>query len=324
MSDSACLFSETSSVRVVWGVYGKCSLNCRHCSVSKEDYSNPGIDKYGPVIKDMKTSGVDTIYMSGGEPLLWKHSLDFVKFVKENRIAAAMGTNGTELNKGVVEKLSDLGIDKIFLSLDSHKEDVHNYLRGENVFRKAVKGMELLDEHGVYTRVDSVLWRENYNNLDDFVEFCKDKGAEEMAFAWPVRLGNAIRNPDILIPEEKYFEVGQNLKSLKEKHSNEIKISYHRFEKFDSDCKGCSGGRRIFYLDWKGRLSPCFWISNIDSEFFTKENVFDKDFSRLKEDETIEKFIKTEEKRKEGFGPGCPAICKIYNNDIYSKDPLLV
>ena len=61
----------------------------------------------------------------------------------------------------------------------------------------------------------------------------------------------------------------------------------------------------------------------IDSEFFTKESVFEKGFSRLKEDETIESFIKMEENRKERFGPGCPAICKIYNKDFNSKDPLL-
>ena len=324
MRNPICLFSESSGIRIVWGVYGKCSLNCKHCSVTKEDYKNPEIEKYEPTLKDMKSLGVDTIYISGGEPLLWKDIFDFIKLVKENDITATLGTNGTELNQRNVEKLSVIGIDKIFLSLDSHKEEVHNFLRGRDVFRRTLNGLKLLNEHKIYTRIDCVLWKENYKNIEEFVNFCKDNDAEEVAFAWPVRVGNATINPNILIPEEEYIEVGRNLKDLKEKYSNEIKISYHRFENFDSDCKGCNGGRRIFYLDWKGRLSPCFWISNIDSRFFTKGSVFDKGFSRLRADETIESFIKMEEKRKEDFGPGCPAICKIYNKSFSSKDPLLV
>jgi MoaA/NifB/PqqE/SkfB family radical SAM enzyme len=321
MRNPICLFSESSGIRIVWGVYGKCSLNCKHCSVTKEDYKNPEIEKYEPTLKDMKSLGVDTIYISGGEPLLWKDIFDFIKLVKENGIMATLGTNGTELNQRNVEKLSVIGIDKIFLSLDSHKEEVHNFLRGRDVFRRTLNGLKLLNEHKIYTRIDCVLWKENYKNIEEFVNFCKDNGAEEVAFAWPMKIGNAITNPDILIPETEYLETGIRLKSLKEKYS-EINISYHRFENFDSRCQGCNGGRKIFYLDWRGRLSPCFWISALNPEFFTKDSIFENKFSKLKESETNKGFIQMEERRKEKFGSGCPAICKVYNGNFHSKDPL--
>lgn len=323
MRNPICLFSESSGIRIVWGVYGKCSLNCKHCSVTKEDYKNPEIEKYEPTLKDMKSSGVDTIYISGGEPLLWKDIFDFIKLVKENGIMATLGTNGTELNQRNVEKLSEIGIDKIFLSLDSHKEEFHNFLRGRDVFRRTLNGLKLLNEHKIYTRIDCVLWKENYKNIEEFVNFCKDNGAEEIAFAWPMKIGNAATNPDILIPESEYLETGRRLKSLKEKYS-EINISYHRFESFDSRCQGCNGGRKIFYLDWRGRLSPCFWISALNPEFFTKDSIFENKFSKLKESEMIKGFIQIEERRKEKFGSGCPAICKIYNGNFSSKDSLLL
>jgi MoaA/NifB/PqqE/SkfB family radical SAM enzyme len=271
----------------------------------------------------MKSSGVDTIYISGGEPLLWKDIFGFIKLVKENGIMATLGTNGTELNQKNVEKLSEIGIDKIFLSLDSHKEEVHNFLRGRDVFRRAVNGLELLNKHKIYTRIDSVLWKENYKDIEEFVNFCKNKGAEEVAFAWPMKVGNATINPEILVPESEYLETGKKLKSLKDKCSNEINISFHRFENFDSRCQGCNGGRKIFYIDWRGRLSPCFWISAIDSEFLTKDNVFENKFSKMKESEIIKNFVQMEARRKSNFGPGCPATCKVYNGNFYSKDTLL-
>jgi hypothetical protein len=38
----------------------------------------------------------------------------------------------------------------------------------------------------------------------------------------------------------------------------------------------------------------------------------------------IKGFIQIEERRKEKFGSGCPAICKIYNGNFSSKDSLLL
>ncbi|NIO44768.1 MAG: hypothetical protein GTN36_04420 [Candidatus Aenigmarchaeota archaeon] len=168
-----------------------------------------------------------------------------------------------------------------------------------------------------------MLWKRNYKNLEEFVKFCKSKNIEEIAFAWPIKIGNAAKNPDIFIPEEEYLETGRNLKLLKKKYSNKINISYHRFEHFNSNCRDCNGGRKIFYINWRGQLSPCFWISAIKPEFFTKKNVFENNFSILKNGRIVKKFIKMKEDRKKIFNLGCPAICKIYNKKFYSKDPLL-
>lgn len=322
--NQACLFSESPNVRFVWGVYGKCNLNCRHCAVPtlKENYKNPKIEKYEPVLKDMKSSGVDTIYVSGGEPLLWEDIFEFIKLAKKNEITVTLGTHGAGLTKRKIKRLSEANIDKVFVSLDSPKEEIHNFFRGGKVFKKTIAGLEELADSDIYTRIDSILWKENYKHLEEFVNFCKNKGSEEITFAWPVKVGKAAKNPNILPPAEKYLDIGKELKFLKGKYSDEIKISYHRFENFGPGCKRCGGGEKIFYLDWKGRLSPCFWVSAVEPEFFTSGSVFKEKFSSLKKDETIKKFINIKEEREKTFGPGCPAICKIYNEDFYSKDPL--
>jgi len=59
-------------------------------------------------------------------------------------------------------------------------------------------------------------------------------------------------------------------------------------------------------------------------DLFTERNIFEEEFSSLPEDPAIQEFRKIEERRYEKFGPGCPAVCKIYNKTIYSKDPLLL
>lgn len=317
--EDACLFSRSRGIRVVWGVYGNCTLNCGHCAVAMEDYRNPEIGKYGKVLEGMGLSGVDNIYISGGEPLLWKDVFGFVEKAGENGIFTTLGTNGTCLG-GSAEKLREAGIGKVFISLDSHEEDVHDYLRGPGVFRKAMGGLGELKEWGIPARADCIIWKRNYRKLDEFVDFCERKGFEEIAFAWPVDIGKI--GSDILPPRGEYFEIGSKLESLRKESG--IKISYHRFGRFGKECGDCPGGEKIFYLDWRGRLSPCFWLSSLDpGRFSTEESVFEEDFSDLKKSGRIHRLLSDKAERRSEFGPGCPAMCIAHNGEFRSRDPCL-
>ena len=106
------------------------------------------------------------------------------------------------------------------------------------------------------------------------------------------------------------------------KYSDQIKVSYHRFDFFDDSCKDCGGGEKILYINNEGRISPCFWISSIFPEFLTERNIFEEEFLELKNDIAIRNFMKKEKKRYGVFGPGCPAMCTISNDMFHSKDPL--
>lgn len=318
---SPCLSTETEGVRIIWGVKGKCNLKCKFCAADFEnkDIEHP-MSRYADVLKDMKESGIDTIYLSGGEPLLWEGIFDVIKFGKGYEIKMTLGTNGTILNEEKAKKLNESEIDKVFVSLDHYKKEKHDFLRGSGVFEQAVKGVKLLKDYEIYTRIDSIVWRENYQSLKEFVDFCEKLRVDEIAFAWPMKVGRATKNPEILPPEEKYFDIGKKLKELKE--NSNVKISYHRFEYLDKNCKNCSGGEKILYINPSGEISPCFWVGVLFPEFFTEKTVFGNNFSDLLEEEPVKKFIEMKEERYKQFGPGCPAVCSI-EKKIYSKDPLL-
>jgi MoaA/NifB/PqqE/SkfB family radical SAM enzyme len=170
--------------------------------------------------------------------------------------------------------------------------------------------------------VDSVIWKENYEHLDKFVDFCEKLGVDEIIFAWPIKVGKAAQNYHIIFPpEERYLSIGKKLEELKK--NKKIRVSYHRFAQFGDDCEDCLGGRKIFYINSVGNISPCFWISTLFSEFFTGKSIFEENLCDLLKEEAVEDFMKMEEERYKKFGPGCPAVCVIENGTFYSKDPLL-
>jgi len=325
--NSPCLFSEKDKIRIVWAIRSECNMKCKHCSANFRGEVREVIGKkedYFRVLTDMGKNGVGEIYFSGGEPLLLDSLFDVIKFGKENNIIMTTGTNGAILDEEKVKRLKEAGVDKVFVSLDSYEEEKHDFLRNGKVFKKAVKGIEYLKEYGIYTRVDSVIWKGNYEDLDNFVNFCQKLGVDEITFAWTMKVGRAIENDEVLPPKSAYFKVGEKLKELKRKY-NLPKISFHRFEYLNKEeCRDCPGGRKIFYISSAGKISPCFWINTLLPDFFTEKNIFEEKISNLFQDKKIKKFVEMEKKRYKYFGSGCPTMCLMENNKFNSKDPLLI
>jgi len=320
---SPCLSSTSKKIRVIWDITNKCNLKCKHCAVeSKKSSALQNLEKYFKALESMEEAGVDTVYLSGGEPLLFDYLYDLIDYGKRLGLEITIGTNGTLLNERSAKKLKDANIDRVFVSLDHWRKEKHDWLRGNGTFEKTINGIKLLKKYEVYTRIDSIVWKENYKELEKLVDFCKKLKADEIIFAWPVKVGSALKNYDYIFPpEEEYLKIGEKLEALRK--SKSIKVSYHRFRYFDESAKDCPGGRKIFYINGEGRISPCFWLSTM-LDLFTERNIFEEEFSSLLEDYNIQEFRKIEERRHEKFGPGCPAVCKIYNKTIYSKDPLLL
>ncbi|MEM5791167.1 MAG: radical SAM protein, partial [Candidatus Aenigmatarchaeota archaeon] len=257
----------------------------------------------------------------GGEPLLFEDIYELVKFGKKLGVNITLGTNGTLLNEEVVRKLRYSKIDKVFVSLDHWEKEKHEWLRGESVFEKTINGIELLKKYGIRVRIDSIIWKQNYDAIEKLVEFCEKLNVDEVMFAWPVKVGLAEKNYfQIFPPKEEYFSIGKKLKTIQK--CSKVKVSYHRFKYFSKNCKDCPGGEKIFYINPEGRVSPCFWISCL-LDLFSEKTVFEEKFLRLINDKSLEYFRKEKRKRYKQFGPGCPAICIIENGNLYSKDPLL-
>ncbi len=325
---SPCLFSESEGIRVVWGISHGCNLKCKHCAVEGGEgvfLAYESAEAYKEAIDSMKEGGVDAIYISGGEPLLHPHIYDIVRHAKDNDIYLSVGTNGYGLRDKEARELAKAGVDKVYVSIDHYEREKHDYLRSGEAFENAINAVRYLKNYGIPVRVDAIIWKENWDKLEDFVYFCMKHGVDEVIFAWPVKVGRAAKNAEIIIPpENEYLSVGKTLQGLKEKYEGTIDIKYHRFEPFGNDANNCKGGQKILYVDATGRLSPCFWMTCIQQEFFTEETVFNSGFRDLLNSSEIVQFREMKEERAKEYGPGCPALCAIENGDVFSRDPLFI
>ncbi len=125
-------FSRDKKPVVVWNVTRRCNLRCVHCYSHSEDRTYSGELSFAEgkaLIDDLAEFGSPVILFSGGEPLIRRDILDLIRYAVERGRRAVVSTNGTLITRPIAEKLKEIGLSYVGISLDGLKE-VHDAFRG--------------------------------------------------------------------------------------------------------------------------------------------------------------------------------------------------
>ncbi len=325
--ESPCLFTTVKGVRTTWEMTGSCPLKCPHCCIDASTSTKEcelTLEKSREVSDQLVEQGVNAIYVSGGEPIFWKPLPEYLKYSKNAGIKLiSIATSGISMDAANAKILKEAGADKVLISLDSHKEEVHDNFRGKRgIYNRAVSAINELRKEDIFVRVGTVVWSGNVDELENLTESMYKIGANEVAFSWMIKTGRAASHPEIFVPQKRYFEVGERLRNLKETWRGTLSINYHRFNEILDNSIGCQGGVKFLHIDPLGHMSPCSWITKLKPEYVSKGTIYTNSINDLINEGPLENFRKMAEKRESIYGPGCPAISLIENNSLYAKDPL--
>lgn len=129
----------------------KCMLECKMCQMWKSTSSSSEvtIEHWKKLIDSLKEVSDPNLQIQfvGGEPLLQESIFDLIKLANRNGFATTMTTNGFLINREIACQISESGLNSLVLSLDSIKEEVHDFLRGVNgVYERLMRGIDYLGE----------------------------------------------------------------------------------------------------------------------------------------------------------------------------------
>ncbi len=186
---------------VVKPVGPSCNLNCEYCFYleKKALFSPEGTYRMNDeVLRSFITSYITTqptpvveFVWQGGEPTLL--GIDFFKrvielqrvFAGEKIINNALQTNGTLLTDQWCAFLREHNF-MVGISLDG-PQDIHDRYRrdraGNGSFERGMRGLRLLQEHGVEYNVLASVARETASSPLDVYRFLRDSGVEFIQFA---------------------------------------------------------------------------------------------------------------------------------------------
>ena len=114
-----------------WCIESKCINNCIYCNNNKKD--SLSLENNKKVFDNISQLDIDSINISGGEPLLYRDLfllIDYIKSINSN-IKLLLSTNGMELSLNDYVNISNY-FDSLCLSIDSININT-NKLIGRNV-----------------------------------------------------------------------------------------------------------------------------------------------------------------------------------------------
>lgn len=146
ISDDCITFPRT----VYWECSRKCNFNCIHCYSSSENISFTGqlsLARVKKMIKELSLHGIEFLSIGGGEPLMYPHIIEVVKYATDNLVSIEISTNASLVTDDYITKLKASGLQFIQVSLDGASEDVYSKIRRGGNFSLVIENIKKLSRY---------------------------------------------------------------------------------------------------------------------------------------------------------------------------------
>jgi len=269
---------------VAWEVTRSCNLSCIHCRAAAEHgpYENElTTDECFKVLDDIVSFSAPIIIFTGGEPLLRPDIFDVVRYGSDLGLRCVMATNGSLIDEPTVQKLLDVGIQRISLSLDGATRETHDTFRQvDGSFDSVIGAAKVAESAGLPFQINSTVTKLNLAELPAMLERAVELGAVAYHMFLLVPTGRGKQLEDQEIPPADYERTLNWFYDQRETVSIQLKATcaphYHRiirqrakregkevnFQTYGLDAvtRGCLGGIAFCFVSHTGWLSPCGYL----------------------------------------------------------------
>ena len=170
---------------VVWNSTRTCNLRCRHCYMSSDGQKYEGeltTEEAKRFIDDLAEFRVPVLLFSGGEPLIRADFFELAEYARDKGVRPTLSTNGTLITREVAQRIKDLGVGYVGISLDG-LADVNDMFRGvEGAYQRAMEGIENCVAVGQRVGLRFTINHHNIMELDKIFDFIEEKGINRVCF----------------------------------------------------------------------------------------------------------------------------------------------
>ena len=195
-----------------------CNLRCRHCWISPKYqtegriYPSLDFDLFRSIIRQARPIGLQTVKLTGGEPLLHPRITDMLDFIRSEDLGLTMETNGLLCTKEIVLKIAGCNNPSISVSLDGADAITHEWIRGvEGCFKLTIDSIHNLVEAGIRPQVIMTIMRRNMDQISDIVRLAETLGAGSIKFniVQPTARGEEMHKAGDVLSIEELVNLGQ-------------------------------------------------------------------------------------------------------------------
>ncbi len=278
-----------------------CNLRCGHCLLPAGEPLPDELtsSQFISVLERFYTMGVKRLQLSGGE-LLTKEGWETMGDYCVDRFNFGILTNGINITEEIADILARYR--EIHISLYGKDAETHEKVtRVKSSFERAVKGMTLLAERGVFLGASLMMLPFNLHQLEDMINLVISLKCKIARVGIVSPVGRALKG-NWELTEEQLVWLEKTMNELKEKYKDKMDIQW---EEEPGKEHRCGAGFTRWVVTSNGDVYPCA-IFRVPIGNVAREDPVDI----LNSPEV--KFLQTLESPHEGLCGDCPwlYVCK--------------
>ncbi|MDR1961397.1 MAG: radical SAM protein [Gracilibacteraceae bacterium] len=262
-----------------------CIAKCTFCNIWKQ---KPKVfvdrEKALTAIDRLADFGVSHITLTGGEPLLHPHIMDFVARATKRRVnnAVLLAAPALLLRKEAPRRLEEAGCDLVSISFDSGDPATMAASRQiEGIMDQMKRAMESVKRTALKTMASVLIWNENHDKMEEVCREARDMGFDFISLNYPTFSESKVYElggEGISLPRLKVIEAMEAAIRLIQSKKYRIinsPLSMRNIINYLKDPATvrhpCYGGTRVLFVDWFFDVHPCMQLPQVLGNILTMQ-----------------------------------------------------
>jgi len=239
-----------------------CNLKCEHCFTNspKGDHIKEvlPVDVVKRISNEAHDLGMFEYDLQGGELTLRPKILyETLEAIGTHRFYMYLTTNGHKLDANMAQKLKDLGVDRVSVSIDSMVPAEHDRFRGKKgSWKKAIDALGYVKDVGIDPFLNITVGHYNAfsQDVEDMCKYSYDNGYTTLInVATPMGMWHSMG--EIMCDEKDTARIIE----LRKKYKNILRNLWNPFDKEFEGILGCNTVNRL-YITALGDVLPCPYV----------------------------------------------------------------
>jgi radical SAM protein with 4Fe4S-binding SPASM domain len=260
-------------------VTSRCNEHCIHCYTHNENKnSDMDVMLAMNILDQLKKMGTLSITFSGGEPFLHPRFSEILDHARKNDFLINILSNGTVISEDLMNKIKELNVNKIQISLYSMIPDIHDSItRLKGSHEKTIQAIERLIKFDIPVQISCPIMKENKNSYKEISIWCKDRKIRALSdFILMAKCNFDTSNLDQRLSLEETKSLVKTIIDVEEEYRQllEIEPKSIDMEKFANQ-PVCGVGVDNACISFDGSVYPCSGFQGLILGNANKQSLFD-------------------------------------------------
>ncbi len=157
----------------------RCNERCVHCYLDHDDHGELTTAEVKSVLDQLASAGTLFLTFSGGELLLRKDLFELLGYARALGFDVKLKTNAILLGEREADRIRDLGIRSVQVSIYSHRPEVHDGItKVPGSLHRSLAAIRFLRSRGLHVLIANVLMRQNAGDYPHVRALAAELGVE--------------------------------------------------------------------------------------------------------------------------------------------------